>query len=302
MSSDEPIKAGRPTTAESTTYVLAAIPSERDVDFNGKAIVVVGPQPDTLKPTVKLDGVHGVGNVDGSGVVGFGADDEGTGVVGLGGGFNGDGGLGVHAIGGRAGRGKQAGAGVLAQGGRMTANDGRIPHGPGVIAMGGGHKMPLPPSEQTGSVGVFAVGAEAEATSVSDRGVHVDRGPLFPGAGVVGRGGLALPLWDGRPGAAGVIGLAGESRFPPIGETGNTGVYGRGPIGVQGFGESDRAGIFNARFHAQVRLVPKIATTINVLDAKIGDLLAVSEVTRDGRSSRAFGSARRVVRRIRRYG
>ena len=41
MSSGDEIEAGRITTAESTTDLLGAVPSEQDVDFNGMVILPV---------------------------------------------------------------------------------------------------------------------------------------------------------------------------------------------------------------------------------------------------------------------
>jgi hypothetical protein len=74
------------TTAESTTDVLGAVPSEQDVDFNGTVILRAAPQPGLLEPTHALDGIHGVGHSDvispgGTGVVGFGGLRQGTGLV-----------------------------------------------------------------------------------------------------------------------------------------------------------------------------------------------------------------------------
>ena len=62
MGSGDDIEAGRVTTAESTTDILGAVPSEHDVDFNGIVILRVAPQPGELKPNITLDGVHGVGH------------------------------------------------------------------------------------------------------------------------------------------------------------------------------------------------------------------------------------------------
>ena len=50
MSSGDEIEAGRITTAESTTDLVGALPSERDVDFNGDVILRVGPEPGRLSP------------------------------------------------------------------------------------------------------------------------------------------------------------------------------------------------------------------------------------------------------------
>jgi hypothetical protein len=62
MGSGYDIRAGRVTTAESTTDMLGAVPSEHDVDFNGVAILRATPQPGLLAPSHNLDGIHGVGH------------------------------------------------------------------------------------------------------------------------------------------------------------------------------------------------------------------------------------------------
>jgi hypothetical protein len=160
------------------------------------------------------------------------------------------------------------GPGVLAQGGREAANALRLPHGAGVIGAAGG--MPVPPISATGSVGVFGQGADAVTDTVNIDGVITEVGPLFPGAGVLGVGGVPMPPTG--PVAAGVIGLAGGSTaIPPISETGAAGVYGLGPTGVHGRGLAGpplagRGGVFespekdgipiNGKPVAQLRLVP----------------------------------------------
>lgn len=289
MGSGEDVEAGRVTTAESTTLLLAAVPSEQDVDFNGPVILLVDTQPGDLRPNVTLDGIRGVGwnrgfpsaSPGGTGVVGVGGFNQGTGVVGQGGGVHGNGGgFGVHGIGGSQPMpptwtpNDPPGAGVVAQGGRMHDwDDKRRPHGAGVIAMAGGSQKPIPPLLDTGSVGVYAQGAEAEVRTANIDNVNTLVGPIAPGPGVLGRGGVPIPR-EG-PVAAGVIGLAGDTAIPSISETGNTGVYGAGPTGVFGHGstgvlgqgsngpgvhgaaDDDRGGMFESARSAQVQLVPQ---------------------------------------------
>ena len=67
-------------------------------------------------------------------------------------------------------------------------------------------------------------------------GVLIPAGPIAPGPGVLGRGGVPIPSQG--PVAAGVIGLAGGTAIPSISESGDSGVYGAGPIGVRGQGSS----------------------------------------------------------------
>jgi len=233
-----------------------------------------------------LDGIVGKGwsatlpSEGGSGVVGIGGNSQGTGVLGRGGGglHPGVGGIGVHGVGGSQSEPTwdpmvPPGAGVLAQGGRQTKfNDKRLPHGAGVVGVAGGSAKPAPPLNQTGSVGVYGQGAEAEVETVNIDGVVTVVGPTAPGAGVIGRGGMPIP--PRMPIAAGVIGLAGDTAIPPLSETGNTGVYGAGPTGVFGHGllgvrgqgkggpgvhgvsDTDRGGVFESTRSAQVQLIP----------------------------------------------
>src|SRR2546427_10716566 len=104
MSSDDPIKAGRTTTGESTTFLIGAIPSEQNVGFNGSVILAVAPQDGDLAPLGTLNGIIGLGSnpgtppgiPGGTGVIGQGGSNAGTGVQGDGRG----GGIGVVANGG----------------------------------------------------------------------------------------------------------------------------------------------------------------------------------------------------------
>lgn len=151
------IEAGRRTTAESTTDLIGALPSERDVNFNGNVIFRVGPQRGRLGPNQNLDGIHALGTngaispssgPGGVGVVGFGAPYQGTGVLGLGGasggssGGAGSGGIGVHGIGGRGamrgfGGPISPGVGVFGQGGGPEFPEERMPGGAGVVGAAG---------------------------------------------------------------------------------------------------------------------------------------------------------------------
>jgi hypothetical protein len=196
------------------------------------------------------------------------------------------GGIGVHGIGGSQSEptwnpNDPPGTGVLAQGGRQAEfNKLRLPHGAGVVAIAAGSKQPIPPivdgsgMSVTGGVGVYAQGAEAKVETLNIDGVPTVVGPTEPGPGVLGRGGVPIPR--DRAVAAGVIGLAGDVPIQPFLETGNTGVYGKGPIGVHGRSDagpgvegssgkgigvigqsdSDRGGLFSSGRSAQVLLQP----------------------------------------------
>ena len=290
MGSGDDVEVGRTVEGESTTVILGAVPSERDVDFNGFVILRIAPQPGDLQPNITLDGIHGVGNngaigdvavPGGTGVVGFGGPNQGTGIAGLGGGVDGGGGIGVQGTGGSVRAipsfdpNEPPGAGVVALGGRIEddSNFPRLSHGAGVIAVAGGSKMPIPLLADTGSVGVYAQGADATISTVNIDDVNTVVGPLAPGPGVLGRGGMPNP--PEGPIAAGVIGLAGDMAIPLIAESGNAGVYGAGPMGVFGHGavgvhgqsesgpgvfgsaDSGRGGMFASERSAQVQLVPQ---------------------------------------------
>ena len=146
-----------------------------------------------------------------------------------------------------------------------------------MIGVGGdADNKDMPPFGDAGSVGVFGQGADAKVKAiVADDGSTVFDGPAEPGAGVIGRGGIAT---GPRPGtAAGVIGLAGGQTKPGLSETGSTGVFGLGPTGVRGIGVSDattpsgpgvsgfsdknRGGIFASQEEAQIQLTPRRVRT-----------------------------------------
>ena len=230
----------------------------------------------TFRPTTQLDGIVASGHSDqrtkelggmpgGVGVIGRGGNNQGTGVLGLGSAgiftgpagtssFVGEGGIGVHGVGGEKSPlfsrpDAVPGAGVVGQGGRQAAGANllRLPHAAGVIGISGGlgsdvDLLPLHSLAETGGVGVYGQGSDALLVAVTPPdpsgvpGPSVPSGPLEPGAGVLGRGGVPFPP-EGSV-AAGVIGLAGGVAIPKLAETGNTGVYGAGTIGVFGHGST----------------------------------------------------------------
>lgn len=259
---------------------------------------------DSHVPSNLFHGIVGTGHSGGgpsnpggtpgaAGVIGRGGTNEGTGLLGLGGGtpdprYAGFGGIGVHGLGGSqrsifAVPGVAPGAGLVGQGGRQpdVGNTQRAPHAAGVIGIGGGigegkDVLPAHTLAETGGAGVYAQGAEALLTltgGTNDDPGAVPSGPLDPGAGVLGRGGVPIP--PRGPVAAGVIGLAGGAPIPGLSETGNSGVYGAGTTGVFGHGptgvrgqsdvgpgvhgvaDSGRGGMFESAASAQIRLVPQ---------------------------------------------
>jgi hypothetical protein len=324
MSSGDDIEAGRITSGESTTHLIAAIPSEKDVDFNGDVIFQVGPQQGELRPNHTIHAILGLGtngvlpSPGGTGVMGFGGPNQGTGVFGLGGGSgggsggNGSGGIGVH---GRGGSGMSfgiagpvdPGPGALAEGGTQDKFDTkRRPNGAGVVATAGGKNAPG--FMTTGNVGVFGQGGDGVETTVSDNGVLTKAGPQNPGAGIIGAGGISTsdvgvlngPQVPIGSGAAGVIGVAGGVTLPLATATANVGVFGAaikgagvsgnsdlgvgvrgesgGSVGVVGVSTKDRAGVFESRALAQIRLVPlNIPTPQGNVPGKGGDLLATQD-------------------------
>jgi hypothetical protein len=228
--------------------------------------------PTDFIPTNQINGIMatgwsgtGSGSFGGTGVIGRGGYSEGTGVQGLGGGVplkdpddphsdHGAGGIGVHGIGGsqRVAFGDPnvaPGAGLVGQGGRQSqiSNTLRLPHAAGVIGIGGGSgigfdALPSHPLMETGGVGVYGQGAEL-TTSMElpptlpgqpDPTTKVPSGPLGPGVGVVGRGGVAVAPAAGI--GAGVVGLAGGIAIPSANSTDGVGVFGQGNLGVSGIG------------------------------------------------------------------
>jgi hypothetical protein len=213
-------------------------------------------------------GVMGDGNRAGAGVIGRGGPLVGTGVLGIGS-LGGSAGVGVQGVGGIANIGGPPAAGVFGQGGTISGtNTDRRLLGAGVIGVGGdAGSAPASPPADAGSVGVFGQGADAKVDSTpGPGGTPVLSGPLEPGAGIIGRGGVPVPPSPRMQMAAGVIGLAGGEDKPSLSQTGNVGVFGQGPTGVRGRGKAgpgingsssaDRGGVFSSAQAAQARLVP----------------------------------------------
>jgi hypothetical protein len=227
--------------------------------------------PGDFIPSNQINGImatawSGAGSVNpggspgGTGVIGRGGRNEGTGVQGLGGGTpekdsGGAGGIGVHGIGGSKPDGKfpsfldpsvPPGAGLVGQGGRQwqSSNTLRLPHAAGVIGIGGGSgpgfdALPSHTLMQTGGVGVYGQGADLTTSMAFPPPpapqVKVPSGPLEPGVGVIGRGGVAMAPATGIGG--GVVGLAGGVAIPvPASSSDGVGVFGQGNLGVSGIG------------------------------------------------------------------
>jgi hypothetical protein len=198
------------------------------------------------------------------GVIGRGGNNQGTGVVGEAGGaatpdieHRGEGGIGVHGIGGTRvgkfpGENSSPGAGVVGQGGRQPRDENRLrlPHAAGVIGLGGSKGYDadtlaaIPPGEPIGA-GVYGKGADAQLAMVvpldadgnSTSGPLVPSGPLGPGPGVLGRGGVQEDGSGASAAGVGVVGLSANAQLPSYSETVGSGVFGRGDVGVLGDGE-----------------------------------------------------------------
>jgi hypothetical protein len=285
-SSGADLVAGRTNRAERRTIFWADV-APGEPNYTGPAILMVDVAKDlensdweksdyedgqAFQPSNQVNGImatawSGVsladpgGSPSGTGVIGRGGRNEGTGVQGLGGGTPeennaGAGGIGVHGIGGSQAEfpffwdpNVAPGAGLVGQGGRQSqaSNLLRLPHGPGVIGIGGGKGLDVDalPSHtlmQTGGVGVYGQGAELTTSMELPRQVEgqppptvkVLSGPPAPGVGVVGRGGVAAAP-SGEI-AAGVVGLAGGVAMPSASTTAGAGIFGQGNLGLRGIG------------------------------------------------------------------
>lgn len=229
MSSDEQFTAHGPAIIGFQTHPLE--PIERGVDVRGDQLGVRGGS--TLGPGVMGDsrdefGVEGKSEksagVFGKGAIGV----EGRGTRGPG--VKGAGEIGLFF----------AEPGVIGHGARRPDGDNssRLPHGPGVMGVGGGVKNIAPMKAQFGSAGVFGFGADMTVTTATDGRVH---GPGAPGVGVMGAGGSGKPHDGPLVRAPGVVGFSGSAAGGVLmsfesGRLGDVGVFGRGAIGVEGSG------------------------------------------------------------------
>lgn len=117
------------------------------------------------------------------------------------------------------------GIGVVGRGGLQPDIDttGR-PHGAGVVGVAG--NGPFPSFMESGSVGVFGQGGNADRKNVTINGVPGIAGAKDPGIGLVGRGGTqsdnGIPAGPGGPG---VVGVAGGTAIPSKGDFEDTGLF-----------------------------------------------------------------------------
>ncbi len=260
MASGDDIEAGR-TTGASDRTILVGQKSRPSSDFVGDFIFKAAPQRvggDPQAPDRDLDGIQGVGNRGGIGVVGFGGFMDragrsfgsagvlgmaggvaagrrgGTGVVGHGSaGSNNTGGTGVLGFGGAGSGGSADGAGVFGQSNTAAGVVGVSNTGAGVVGI----------TAATASSAVFGFNSSTAGPAVGAFG----RCDSPAGAGVVGQ----------NLNGDGVAGFS-NTGTAVIGTTGGmVGVYGIGPnIGVEGEGRGVGVLGFSSTGHGVIGIAP----------------------------------------------
>lgn len=306
---------GDPNSVDFTTYLRGK--KSTGGEFTGNEFLVV--EPDLGGPNIP-NGDHvalaGTGLRRGAGVIGTGGAQTGAGVIGNGGagggnGLEGEGGTvedggtvsttGGAGVAGHGGAGKQKGAsiatrpgpGIVGMGGDhevtlVTPNDSNVrqPPGVGVVGVAGGGDTPK--WEDTANVGVFGMGGDEVAHKVpvgSPTGTPTTVvGALYPGPGVIGRGGRRRTQNGNDPevqiagGGAGVVGVSGGSGPLDMNEWRDAGV-----VGLSTVDDTGRGGIFSTRKTPQIRLMPvshaiDAATGMPSVNGEPGDLLVTIEV------------------------
>ena len=228
MATGTNVVAGKSTTSEDTTEIVADAPSPT-IDFTGSLILKVGPQAGALSPRHDVTGIECAGSNGGGGITGVGGLDNGAGVSGYGGGgpiTTGAGGVGVYGHGGQGSRAKNVdpGVGVIGVGGSGDVLSKGPTLFPSVGVLGYASFYGWPGSFGVSS-GIGVVGLGGVAGTLQPRGEWLAGGP-----GVVGMAGGAAPAL-GMPGLRhfGVVGVGGSAnwsqRSGPIQE-GGTGVVG----------------------------------------------------------------------------
>ncbi len=231
MASGDDIEAGR-TTGASDRTILVGQKLRSTSDFVGDFIFVAAPARggDPRAPDRDLEGVRGVGNRGGVGVVGIGGfmdragrDFGSTGVLGVAGGVAVErrGGSGVVGNGGTGNR-QRGGIGVLGFGG---AGDRGFADGPGVMGQSNTAQGVVGVSAAPSSNGVFGLNSSTAgfATGVFGRCDSPD------GAGVAGRNLNGDGINGFSDGNIGIVGGSGA----------HIGILGFGPhIGIEGQGDN----------------------------------------------------------------
>jgi len=308
MSSGDDIEAGR-TTGASDRTILVGQKSRPSSDFVGDFIFEAAPQRAGTRtaPDRDLDGIRGVGNRGGIGVVGFGGFMDragrnfgaagvlgvaggvavgrrgGTGVVGQGSaGSNNTGGIGVLGFGGTGGGGSADGAGVFGQ--SNTAE--------GVVGVTGA----------AATAAVFGFNSSAAGTAAGVFG----RCDAAGGYGVVGQnlnGHGAAGFSNSGDGVAGfsnsgdgVTGLS-NSGTAVTGTTGGmVGIYGLGPnIGIEGEGGGVGVLGFSSTGHGVIGIAP---TRGKFAGSFSGNVQVTGSITVFGAKSAAVRTGRNDYRRL----
>ena len=298
MASGDDIEAGR-TTGASDRTILVGRKSRPSSDFVGDFIFEAAPQRagTGFAPDRDLDGIRGVGNRGGIGVVGFGGFMDranrnfgAAGVVGVAGGVavNRRGGTGVVGHG-SAGSNNTGGIGVLGFGG---AGGGSSADGAGVFGQSNTAQGVF--GQSNASEGVVGVTAAPDHSAV----FGFNSSTAGTAAGTFGR--------CDSPDGAGVTGVnlngdgvAGFSNSG-IGVTGRTGgmigVYGLGPnIGIEGEGGGVGVLGFSSTGHGVIGIAP---TRGKFAGSFSGNVQITGSITVFGAKSAAVRTGRNDYRRL----
>ena len=260
MASGDDIEAGR-TTGASDRTILVGHKSRPSSDFVGNFIFKAAPQRvggDPQAPDRDLDGIQGMGNRGGTGVVGFGGFMDRAG--------RNFGAAGVVGVAGDVAVGRRGGTGVVGHGSAGSNNTG----GTGVLGFGGAGG-----GRSADGVGVFGqsntaqgvfgqsntsegvVGVTAASASSAVFGFHSSTSTIA--AGVFGR--CDSPAGAGVGGynvnGDGVAGFS-DTGIAVTGRTGGMiGVYGVGPdIGIEGEGGGVGLLGFSSTGHGVIGIAP----------------------------------------------
>ena len=288
MASGDDIEAGR-TTGASDRTILVGHKSRPTSDFNGAFIFEAAPAAagQRLAPDADLDGIRGVGNRGGIGVVGFGGfmdragrDFGAAGVVGVAGGVavTRRGGSGVVGHG-SAGSRNTGGIGVLGFGG---AGDGGFADGPGVFGQSNTAQGVVGVTAAAASSAVFGFNSSAAGPCVGAFG----RCDSPDGAGVVGQNLNGEAVCGFSNTGTAVVGRTG----------GMIAVWGIGPdIGVEGEGGGVGLLGFSSTGHGVIGIAP---TRGKFAGSFSGDVQITRSLTVFGAKSAAVRTGRNNYRRL----
>ncbi len=269
MASGDDIEAGRTTGAEDRT-ILVAQKSTPSKDFVGDFVFKAAPARagSRLTPDRDIDGVFGIGNRGGRGVVGVGGfQDRADSTVGATGVFGKGGEVAVKRIGGTGVTGQGGGGSLQAGGigvfGRGGTGNGGFPDGPGVFGSSASGDGVVGMSATTTKSGVFGFNPSSAGVAFGVFG----RCDSPNGAGVAGRnvnGEAVSGFSDGNIGVAGTSGAY-------------IGVYGLGPhMGLEAEGGNAGALAFSPTGHGVIGIAH---TRGKYAGAFSGDVLIAGSLT-----------------------